>query len=252
MDFTKALTYPFDDPDWMKKLAIPAGISFVLLIFGFGAAFFPPVILCVFPLLIAVIPLVGWQLETMKNIRNNAANPMASWDDFGGLTRKGLTPFLAFIVYQIPLLLVICVGAAVVALPVLGVSSLDNVGDDVTAALGGLMTVAIICCSCLFVLYGIAANIVYWGGFMRYLEKEEFSTFMQIPENIAIIQNNMSDFLMAYLFTLIGGVIANAIGFAVPCLGWAATLPFQFYFNSHIMGQLAAKIGGAAAPKPMV
>src|SRR5262245_20400975 len=108
MDFTKALTYAFDDPDWMKKLAVPAGISFVILVFAFGGAVFPPVILCVFPLLIALIPLVGWQLETMKNVRSNVANPMASWDDFGGLFSKGLTPFLAAIVYQIPPLLVLC------------------------------------------------------------------------------------------------------------------------------------------------
>ena len=252
MDFSKALTYPFDDPDWAKKLAIPAGISFVLLIFGFGGAFFPPVLLCMFPLLIAVIPLVGWQLETMKNVRNNVANPMANWDDFGGLFRKGLTPFLAAIVYQIPPLLILCLAASGITLSVLGVSGLQDVSDDVGAALGGLFFFIIICGTCLIVMYSIVANIVYWGGFMRYLEKEEFSTFMQVGENIAIIRNNMSDFLMAVLFTLIGGVIANAIGVAVPCVGWAATLPFQFYFNSHIMGQLAAKLAGTAAPKPMM
>lgn len=249
MDFTKALTYPFDDPDWAKKLAIPAGISFVILIFAFGTAFLPPVGLCLFPLAFALVPLVGWQLETMKNVRNNVANPMASWDDFGGLAQKGLTPFLAYLVYQIPILIVACLGLGGVALSAMGVSSLENVSDDVIGALGSFLSLGIICCVCLFILYGIAASIVFWGGVMRYLDKEEFGTFMQVRENIAIIQNNASDFLMAYLFTLIGGVIGNAVGGAVPCIGWAAVMPFEFYFSSHIMGQLAAKLG--AAPKAM-
>src|SRR6185436_8012778 len=173
MDFSKALTYPFDDPDWAKKLGIGAGLGLVVFVIvgglGIFSSVFPPVAVCTIFGFIFLVPLIGWSLETTKRVRDNVPNPMASWDDFGALTRKGLTPFLAYLVYQIPLLIALCVIMGIVILPFLGVSFLDTDSDaagGIFAAITGVAGLGFFCGLCLIIVYGIAASIVYWGGFM--------------------------------------------------------------------------------------
>jgi uncharacterized protein DUF4013 len=231
MDISKAFTYPFEDPDWTKKLGIAAGIGFVALVLS-------PVLIG----LIGLIPLAGWSIETMKRVRRNEPNPMASWDDFGGLFNKGLTPFLAALVYQIPTLLFYCAAAVILFLPALGGGN-----DDATTALLGTASTGLLCCGCLIVLYAIAASIIEWGGLMRYLDKEEFGTFMEIGENLSLVRSNINDFGMALLYMIIGNVVTSVLA-GIPCIGWLAAFPFSFYYSSHILGQLSAKLSATAKP----
>jgi len=233
MDISKALTYPFEDPDWTMKLGIAAGISLL--------AFIAVIILPIVGLVV-LIPLAGWSIETMKRVRSNEPNPLADWNDFGGLIKTGLTPFLAGIVYQIPTLLVYC--GAVGYILVLVVSGSN---DNLSAMLGGAASLIFGCCLCLVLIYSLVASVVYWGGLMRYLDKEEFGTFMEFGPNFRLVQENMGDFGMALLYTLIGGLIMGVL-FGVPCIGWAAAYAFAFYYDAHILGQLSVKLAGAAKP----
>jgi hypothetical protein len=230
MDFSKALTYPFDDEDWVKKLGIAAAIGLI--------AFVLSAVLIGF---VAMIPLVGWSIETIKRVRANEPKPLAGWDDFGGMFSKGLTPFLAALVYQIPTLLIYCVAFGVFFLPVLG-----GKNSDASAALGGVAMIIFYCCICLVLLYALAAGVVYWGGLMRYLDKPEFGTFMQFGDNIALVRAHSGDFGMAFLFILLGSVVASVVA-GIPCIGWAVYMPFSFYYSSHILGQLAQKVTGGGA-----
>jgi hypothetical protein len=235
MDFAKALTYPFDDEDWLKKLGIAAGIglvTFFLLPFFIG--------------LVGLIPLQGWAINTIKRVRANDPRPLAGWDDFGELFSTGLTPFLAGLVYFIPVLIVYCMAIPVFILPAMGG---DN--SDAVAALGSMAMLVFGCCMCLIVIYMLAANVVLWGGLIRYLDKPEFGTFMEFGENIAIVRENIQDFGMALLFIWIGGLIASVVG-NIPCIGWLIIFPFNYYYSSHILGQLAQKVLKPAGSAPAV
>lgn len=230
MDFTKALTYPFDDPDWIKKLGIAALLGLVAFILGWALIG-----------LVAIIPLVGWSVETIKRVRANEPNPLASWDDFGGMFSAGLTPFLAYLVYQIPTLIVYCISFGVFLLPALG-----GKNSDASQALGGVAMIAFYCCLCLIILYALAAAVVYWGGMMRYLDRPEFGTFMEFGENFGLVREHMGDFGMALLFIFLGGIVASIIA-GIPCIGWLVYMPFMFYYSSHLLGQLAQKLRAAPA-----
>jgi hypothetical protein len=232
MDFMKALQYPFEDEDWLKKLGI-------VLVAGLVAVFIPLLGL------VGVIAILGWSLETTRNVKNNVPKPMASWDDIGGVIGKGVGPFLGGLVYQAPTILFICIaiglwfasfGAAV-----------GSGSDDAAGAFAGMGTLLFMCCICVTILYTIAASIVLAGGFIRYLDKPEFSTFMQFGDNLALIRNNISDFLMAFLYLLGGSVVSSILSWTI--IGALVAIPFNVYFSSHIIGQLAAKLGSASAPR---
>jgi hypothetical protein len=231
MDFTKAITYPFEDEEWLKKL----GIAFLVSLLSF------------IPLLGTIpsaILLQGWSIEIIKRVKTNQPKPLAEWDDFGGIFNKGLWPFLGSLVYQIPTIILACISAAVWILPAAGG---DN--NDAAAGLAGAAGIASVCCYCVIILYAIAAGIVFWGGLMRYIDKPEFGTFMEFGENLALVRNNIGDFGMALLYLILGGLIVGvASSVTLGLIGLIAT-PFMLYFSSHVLGQLAQKLSASTMPQ---
>ncbi len=224
MDFVKALTYPFEDQDWLKKIGIAALVQFIPIA--------------------GVLALQGWSLEICQRVRRNDSTPLPDWSNFGGLLSKGLIVFLAMLVYQLPTLIFGCVMAFAPTLMAAG-------GDDenAVAALGGMVTLVIACCSCLLILYAIAASAAFFGGYMRFLDREEFGTFMQFGENIALVRNNLQDFGMALLFFIGAGLVAGLASSVTFGLAGLLASPFYSYFGGHILGQLSAKLGASAAPQ---
>jgi hypothetical protein len=233
MDFTKALTYPFDDPDWLKKL----GIAVVL------------VLLNIIPLIGSLaygVLISGWDLETTQRVKRGEQHPLAGWDDFGALASKGVIVFLSYIVYIIPAMVFFCL-AYVIPLIAGGAAASSN-SDSGTAAVGTLATVALACCGCLGFLALLAGIVVYWGGYMRFLDRPEFGTFMQFGENLALVRNNSGDFGMAILYIIGASLIASVASSITFGLGGFLAGAFIGYFSSHILGQLAIKLGGSAMP----
>jgi len=225
VDFTKALTYPFDDPDWLKKLGIGLLLSLV------------PVI--------GTIALQGWQLEIVKRVRTNHPNPLPDWD-FGSMFSKGLILFLAWIVYLLPAMILGCLAWLGPIVLAGAAASSDNGG-----AAGGLATVVMACCGCLAFLLLLAGAIVYFGGYIRFVDREEFGTFMQFSDNIAIVRDNIGDFAMALVVIMVAAFAFGLIGSVVIVGGLLVTI-FTTYFGGHILGQLAAKVGGGRAAVPAV
>ncbi len=221
MDFTRALMFPFEDEEWLKKL-------------GIGV-------------LVGLIPIIGqmtqqgWSFEITKRVRRGDPAPLPDWSDFGGLLGTGFKLFVAALIYQIPTLIFACIASFVWLLPALGGDS-DTAGASAGPA-GPLM----ICCSCVIALYAIFAAIVYWGGVIRFVDREELATFFQVGENFALVRNNIGDFGMALLYAILAGVIASVVSSVTFGLGSLLTPIFMMYFIGHILGQLATKVSGAAA-----
>lgn len=223
MDFTRALTFPFEDDEWLKKLGLGVLISLI------------PVV--------GQLALQGWSFEIMKRVRRSDPVPLPDWSGFGGLLGTGFKIAVAGLVYQIPTLIFACVASFVWIIPAMGG---DN--ENAVAALGGLATVAVACCSCLVAIYALVAAVVFWGGIVRFVDREELSTFFQFGENFALVRNNIGDFGMVLLYAILAGAIASVAALITAGLGGLLVTTFTMYFMRHILGQLAAKLGGAAAP----
>lgn len=218
MDFTRALTFPFDDADWLKKVGLAVLIQFI------------PVV--------GALALMGWSYEISRRVKAGDPTPLPDWSDFGGLLGKGFQLAIAGIVYQIPTIIFVCVISFIWVLPTLGGNS-----EDAAAALAGVAGIVAICCSCVIILYAIAAAVVYWGGYVRYIDTPELGTFFAFGENFQLVRDNMGDFGQALLFIIGAGVIVSVVSSITAGIASLVAQPFSMYFNGHVLGQLAARIG---------
>jgi len=218
MDFTRALTFPFDDDDGLNKVGRAVLIQLI------------PVV--------GALALMGWSYEISRRVKAGDPTPLPDWSDFGGLLGKGFQLFIAGIVYQIPTIIFACVISFIWVLPAMGGDS-----QDAAAALAGVAGIAAICCSCIIILYAIAAGVVYWGGYIRYIDAPELGTFFAFGENFQLVRDNIGDFGQAVLFVIGGGLIAGVVSSITAGIGSLLAQPFSMYFNGHILGQLAAKLG---------
>ena len=85
MEFGKAFSFVFEDPDWFKKIAIAALVGLIPVVGQFV--------------------LIGWALETAKRVIRQDPNPLADLD-FGSQLGLGFQSFLVGLVYAIPAFLI--------------------------------------------------------------------------------------------------------------------------------------------------
>lgn len=222
MDFVKALSFPFDDDEWLKKLGIATLVQLI-------------------PILGQIV-LQGWSFEISQRVKRGSPEPLPGWDQFGDLLSKGFTVFIANLVYQIPTVIFACLASFSWIFPAMGAGS-D--GEGFLAALG---VGAVVCLSCVIFLYSIAAAIVFFGGYVRYIDNPELGVFFQFGDNLALVRNNIGEFGQAVLYVILAGVIAGAVSGITAGIGGLLATPFIMYVMGHILGQLATRLAAGLRP----
>lgn len=231
MDVNKSIRYVFDDPQWISKVVIGALLS----ILGF--------------LIVPALILQGYVVKIIRQVMNGDWDGLPEWDDWGGLLRDGFNVFIAELVYTLPFILLMVVGALTTG----GAATLAG-GEDLTALLATGGTLLFIC---LVFLFAIAFLFLAPAILIQYAIKGELGATFRFGEVFAIIRNNMADILVAFLVTLVAAfavsIIISVLSI-VPCLGWIAAViiglavgPYISFVGGHLYGQIAAKILGNKA-----
>ena len=86
MDWGSAFQFQFKDKDWLKKILI-GGVMFIIPIFGW-------------------LVILGYAVETAKNVKNGQDTPLPEWEDWGGRFMTGLLAFVTIFIYAIPGILI--------------------------------------------------------------------------------------------------------------------------------------------------
>ena len=209
MDFGKAISYPFDDEDWLKKLGIALVVGFI-----------PIVNLAAY----------GWYVKIISNVMRGEEKPLPGWDDFGDFFMKGLIVGVASFIYTLPVFISYGVGAGASAV-------LSSGGDDALTTIGFIIFA---CCGCVAAIFSIVSSATFYGGLIRFAGSGTFGTFMQVGDNFSLIRNNLGAFFMAWLYLILFGFLANFL--AITIVGIFLILVVNLWFGGHILGQLAQQL----------
>ena len=214
MDFVKAFTFPFQDQDWIKKLAITGLIS-LIPIFGW-------------------IAVLGWSLEVTRRLIRSEAPVLPDWSNFGGNFSLGIKGTIATFVLLIPLM--------VIYLP-LGAVSL--VGDQ--EQLSTIFTIVSICTGCLALLYSIVIMFALPASYGQLAATDSLGEAFKVGRLLSLIRAAPAAHLIVILGLIVSGIVAP-LGSIACGVGVLFTLAYSLAANGHLYGQAhveAAKAAGA-------
>ncbi len=218
MDIGSAFTFMFDDQDWIKKIAIGGGITLAAVILS-------PILIG----LVLILPLSGYMLETLKNVRDGRPIPLPEWSDFGNLFSKGLMIFVIGLVYNLPALLVSCLSAGVnLAAP--------NLDSDMAE----MMVVVAGCLSCVQVILSLLGNALLPAAIIRYAQYETLGSAFQFGEIFSFVSKNIGDYIIVILLGWVASLIA-AFGLILCVIGVVFTGFWSVLVAANLYGQLARK-----------
>lgn len=205
MNFKKAFTYIFEDPNWLEKLIVP--------------------------LLVGLIPIVGqlalsgYVMRVIQNVAQRTQPELPSFD-FGLDLGKGFRWFLIALVYSLPVMLF----SLLFLWPIF---RLENNGNDTIAV------IVLILIGLLFFLLLLAFAFILPIAQVNFAVKDTFASAFDFKTLFKLIKNN----ILAWLMVLAGTVIADFIsplGGIVFVIGAMVTAFYGQLFVAHLAGQAYA------------
>ncbi len=215
MDIGKAFTYVFEDPNWIMKVLI-GGIVLLIPIVDFAV--------------------YGYMLTTLKNVADGQPNPLPEWSDFGAHFMKGLYAVVGILVYFLPAIIVYCCAFALTfgATAVAGSAG----GQDAGNTIGGILGIVTLCLQCLVGLYAIVAGLTLYAPLTRFaMSANQLSIFWDFRGNLAFIQRNLTNYIIALLVALVASFVAE-FGLILCIVGVLFTLFWAQLVSAFLFGQL--------------
>ena len=217
MDFAKAFKFPFEDPDWIKKIGILGLITLIPLVGTFV--------------------LLGFGLETAR--RAIRQDPQALPElEFGAQLGLGFKGFLIGLVYAIP--------AFVLYIPVIIATVVMTSGSGDSSSNASMLTIVMVCCDGLLFLYALVVAVVMPAAMGNFLSTGEIGSAFRFGEVIGLLRAAPG----AYFMVLLGAVVANfvaSLGMIACGIGLLFTFPYAIIATYHLYGQAyrAALANGA-------
>ncbi len=216
MDVVKALTYVFDDPEWVVKVLI-GGIVILLgfllmpILLGFGLFFV----------------INGYMVDVIRNVMDGMKLPMPKWEEWGKWVGTGVKLFAIEIIWAIPLIffiLLLFVGNA-----------LTNSGGSGLAALGALFTLVAFF---LQSVWGIVLLLVLPAVTVHFAETEQISAGFDFGYISDFVQKNLVNIIIAAVVSIVAVLLASIVGTILCVVGSIFTFFWAQMVEAHLYGQL--------------
>ena len=205
MNYSEALSFAFQDEEWLKKMAI--GGLFVLVSFYCGLIF-------IFGFFI-----LGYYIGIIRNVIHDKENSLPDWHDWSKLFVDGIMGAVILFIY------VVIIGG-LCALTIVSICTqpyFPHVEMVMSIVLVALMTL---------ILLMFFTNF----GLLQFAMTENFASAFDISALLAIIKNGLGHFLAIIIFSLILNAILMFAG-----LGFFS--PFTNFWGlvvqGHLFGQCA-------------
>lgn len=225
MEYSKALTFIWEDPRWQQKMLIGTGVviaSVVLSIVLVGVLGF---------LIIA-----GYSVRLLQNVRAGQPHPLPEWDEWGEDLARGFKLFVVGIVWALPvMILVIPSGIG---------SAMTGARSEGIQLLGVLLSITT---GCLSVLYGLLLAAVSPGFSIAFAKDEQIMSGLQFRDIVAWTQDNIGQVVVVVLIVIVASIaislLSSIVGVLLCVIGLIVTIPLgtlvTSLFQYHLYGQLA-------------
>ena len=214
MNINRAISFIFDDQEWLKKIAIGALISLIPIVGGFV--------------------LMGWALEITRRIIKNEPETLPEFTDFGELLSKGFKVFVVQLAYFFPIILLFICGYLVSFAGMAGLGQNTDISSELLGSSAALVMVCVTCITIpLLFLSGIASQVARG----RLADTGMLSQALNLREVVRITKAGLGKYLLAFLMVFLAAMILSPIGGLLCGIGALFTTALISAFDSHLVGQ---------------
>jgi Protein of unknown function (DUF4013) len=214
MDIGKAFSYVFEDERWISKVLI-GGLVILVPILNFAA--------------------IGYMIQVARNVAQGNQRPLPEWSEFGDHFMRGLYAVVIQLVYLLPAIVLYVLFACVL---VTASGSASNQRSDGPGAIGALG----VCLFPLIFLVALAGAVLAYAALARFVATNTLSEAFKFSEVIALVRNNLGDWVMVLLVAILAGLVSQ-LGLIACGVGILFTAFYAQCVNGHALGQLVAKLG---------
>ena len=203
MDFGKAFTFVFEDPDWIKKVLMAALFSLIPILGTFVS--------------------MGWAMEAGQRVIRQQ-QPALPDVDFGKHLSLGFKVFLIGLGYALPMI--------IITIPISIVSAMVDSSDSMPT----VVMVVSLCCGGLAFLYGLLLMVIMPAAMSNFLATEQIGAAFRFGEVFGLVRAAPG----AYLMVLLGGIVTGFIGSlgSIACvIGVVVTSAYAMVVMGHLYGQ---------------
>jgi hypothetical protein len=171
----------------------------------------------------------------------------------------GLILTVAYFVYSLPALLVVCLMSALFIVPAI-VQGGGNTSEDVVNRVVAGSSVVSFCLICLVALYALVLTVLLPGILANFAQKRTFGSCFELGEVYRTVTSHGNSYFMAVLMIivvgvgigLVLGVVTGLVGW-IPCVGWLISLVLSMLGAAYIgavTGHLVGQYGAEAYNPP--
>lgn len=210
MDIGKAISYVFDDEQWVTKVLL-GGLILLVPILNFAVS--------------------GYTLKVARNVAYGNPQPLPEWnDDFGDTFMRGLYALIIGLVYALPLIIVITLLSCVFSV-VIGASGSEE-------AAGGLLLIWNCILYPIAIIGGLGTFLLVYAAFARYITSNySLSEALKFGEVIATIRSKPQPWIMLLLVYFLASIIGG-LGTIACFIGVIFTTFIGQCMIGHVLGQI--------------
>jgi len=206
MNFGLSFSYVFKDPDWFKKVAIPALCGLIPIVGQFIVS--------------------GWALKATKNVmEGNEENALPELE-FGADLGRGFMVFLIGLIYSLPVGIFSGIAAALFSFA----PAADDTIQVILFILGG-------CVGLIGLLLGILIAFISVVAIANYVAKGEFRAAFRFKELFGMLKKSFVSWLLVIVGLILALGIIAPLG-AIACgIGALLTFAYGSAVYAHLLGQ---------------
>jgi hypothetical protein len=206
MDFGKAFTFVFDDPDWLKKIAINSLIGLIPIV--------------------GQIYVMGWGLEVARRIAVGSGQPLPDVD-FGTYLGYGFKAFVVALVYTAPIWVLSIIVAGLSAL-------LYEVSQDAANAIGLIVG---LCFGSFGIIYGLLMGVMMPAALTRMVVFGSIKDGLAFGNVWGMVRKVPGAYLLVLVGTFAAGLLAGIVGGIACGIGAFFTMTWYQAVMGHLYGQ---------------
>ncbi len=231
MDYAKAITFVFQDKNWLATILIGGGV--ILL-----GVFFVWTIIGPF---LAYALVTGYMMQVIRDVHKDPDAALPPWEDWGGKMADGFKLLVAQFIWQLPIFLI--------AIPFIFFLILEAIAtdSDVVAFFTMFSYFGFLCFS---FLYTIFFMIVHPALAINLTIHDEFTKGFDVPGIFRIIKAHLGEVIIIALLLYGVSYFASLVGMILLLIGLAFTSFWVMLVRGHLYGQLASLAFPAATSTP--